>query len=415
MRRIHGLFLQIIRSAIRGEKMRFSQPLNSGDWQELLQLAKTHQVLPLFYDAVYAEPSLREMDPASLTGLRRDVRFQVMRQTRKTDEFLSLYQALRAENAAPLVVKGIICRNIYPKSDLRPSGDEDLLAPGDRFIRCRAALEGLGMEIVRQSQDVDSSYELPMRKKDGVLYVELHKHLFSQDNDAFRDFNQLFQGAVDRAMEIQIQGVPVRTLSHTDHMLYLLCHAFKHFLFSGFGIRQVSDIILFAEQYGSGLGWAWIQEQCRKIHADRFAATLFRIGRKHLGFDDLAAHYPKAWLDAEADEAPLLEDLLLGGLYGDANLSRVHSSNMTLSTVSAQKTGSSGKSPVLTSLFPSAKTLSSKYAYLKKYPILLPVAWCDRIVKYGIETGKKNDSSAAEALKIGKQRIELMRYYDIIE
>ena len=32
-------------------------------------------------------------------------------------------------------------------------------------------------------------------------------------------------------------------------ILYLLLHAFKHFLHSGFGIRQVSDIILFSEKY----------------------------------------------------------------------------------------------------------------------------------------------------------------------
>lgn len=36
-------------------------------------------------------------------------------------------------------------------------------------------------------------------------------------------------------------------LAPTDHLLCLLCHAYKHFLYAGFGIRHVCDIGIFAE------------------------------------------------------------------------------------------------------------------------------------------------------------------------
>ena len=39
----------------------------------------------------------------------------------------------------------------------------------------------------------------------------------------------------------------IRILAPTDHLLCLLCHAYKHFLYAGFGIRHVCDIGIFAE------------------------------------------------------------------------------------------------------------------------------------------------------------------------
>ena len=66
-------------------------------------------------------------------------------------------------------------------------------------------------------------------------------------------------------------------------------------------------------------------------------------------------------------------------------------------------------------MFPSAKKLEGRYPYLKKYPILLPVAWIDRILKYRKETAVDGGNDAAESVKIGNQRIELLKKYGIIK
>ena len=67
------------------------------------------------------------------------------------------------------------------------------------------------------------------------------------------------------------------------------------------------------------------------------------------------------------------------------------------------------------SLFPSAKSLESRYPYLKKYPYLLPLAWFSRIVKYGKEQKGNTNNSAMESLKIGSERVELLRKYKVIK
>lgn len=52
-------------------------------------------------------------------------------QTMRTNEFLELNKKLHAAGVRPLVVKGIICRNLYPQPDYRRFGDEDVLVSAD--------------------------------------------------------------------------------------------------------------------------------------------------------------------------------------------------------------------------------------------------------------------------------------------
>ena len=314
----------------------------------------------------------------------------------------------------PLVVKGAVCRSLYPKPDLRPSGDEDLLIPPDQFPACHRAMLKLGMHTTMAPEQVEESYEVPYRTDAGPLYIELHRQLFPPESRAYGSLNLLFDGVFQRAEVQTVLGMEVLTLSPTDHLLYLLLHAFKHFLHSGFGIRQVCDIVLFANAWGSRVDWDALLERCRSVRAEKFTAALFRIGQTYLVFDPDRACYPDAWQDIPVDEAPLLNDLLSGGLYGDASLSRKHSSTITLDAVAAQKQGRSSGS-LMTTLFPPARQLEGRYPYLREKPWLLPAAWGHRLLKYSRETGTAADSSAAEALKIGKERLALLKEYGIVE
>jgi hypothetical protein len=88
---------------------------------------------------------------------------------------------------------------------------------------------------------------------------------------------------------------------------------------------------------------------------------------------------------------------------------------MTLNAVSADKKGKKSKGNLLKTVFPPAKSLEIRYPYLRRAPILLPVAWVSRILGYAKETISEPDSAAAEVIRTGSQRIELLRHYDIID
>lgn len=406
----HEILLSALRCALKGTILPPRPELEPGQWADIFRIANEHKILPLIFEAVYQQPGLQSGNLAA--QYRRAVMGSVFTQTAKTAEFLELYGRLRRGGVTPIVVKGITCRSLYPKPDHRPSSDEDLLIPAEQFPLAHQILLDYGMKATEDEENFEASYEIPYRKAGSPLFLELHKHLFPPESGAYGHLNAFFEGVHSCAVEEEIQGVKVLTMPPTDHLFYLICHAFKHFLHSGFGIRQVCDIAVFAAHYHSWIDFPRVLENCRQIRADRFAAALLRIGQKHLEID--MPWLPEDWIAIEVDEMPMLLDLLDAGIYGGADRSRLHSSTITLTAVENQKRGKASGG-VLRSLFPSAKKLEIRYPYLKRFPLLLPVAWVSRIAAYGAETAKSENNNAAESIRIGAERVELLKQYCILD
>ena len=407
--------LEAIRCFLNGKKAEWQEDISEAEWMELFGLSQQHQVLPMVYETVYPCPAFRTVSAEQNQILKRQVIRQVMVQSRKTEEFLALYRKLTESGITPLVVKGLVCRNIYREPDYRCSGDEDVLIPREQFGRCHEIFTENGMKPVEPGENMEAEGETPYYKEKGALHIELHKELFAAESKAYGEFNGLFADAFERKIQIEINGVQVYTMCHTEHLLYLIVHAFKHFLHSGFGIRQVCDIAIYANTYGSEIDWDELQEKCRSIHAEVFAAALFDIGEKKLVFDKKKACYPESWEQISADGDELLADLIAGGVFGDSSMSRKHSSNMTLQAVAEEKRGNKARASLRQSIFPGREYMERTYTYLKDYPFLLPAAWVSRIGKYMLESQKMDNNDVLESIEIGNKRIDLMKKYKIIQ
>lgn len=410
MERGEGLFLEALKAALESRQVNWDREIGIGHLEQVLKLAQCHHVLPMIYEAIHSCPAAT-LIPEGIQQCRKATFQLVMEQTVKTQEFLELYSHLNQKGIAPLVVKGIICRNLYPQPDGRHSGDEDVFCGERQFTACHKELVRFGMEPCSSTLD---SYEVPYRKEDGLLYIELHKTLFAQDSDIFSDCNRSFEGSFEHPAQVMIQGVPVWTLCPSEHLLYLILHAYKHFLHSGFGIRQVCDMVLFANAYGQQIDWHYVQKKCKGLRAERFAAAIFAMGEKYLTFSPEQAHYPRSWRELKADPDPLLEDLLRGGIYGTADPNRVHSCGMTLNAVKADKAGRQGGN-ILHTIFPPVQLLQTRFPWLHRHPRLLPVAWFLRLAVYVKNVITRTDSSAATVIRVGNQRVDLLRQYDIID
>lgn len=411
MNALETLFLTITGAAIQGKALPEPPGLSQADCAALLDMAQNQRIVPLFYETVYQWEAFRQAPLADQT--RRQVRQQVLTQTLRTEEFLQLNRKLCQAGLRPLVVKGLVCRNLYPHPDHRPSGDEDVLIVTEELGQYQACFASFGLHPTSAKADA-SCYEIPYRKANSPLYIELHQSLFPPDSEAYGDLNRFFRDAARNPVALDVPGGPVWTMGYTEHLLYLLLHAFKHFLHSGFGIRQLCDMVLFANRYGSQIQWERLVVCCQAVRAETFAIALFAIGREYFGFDPEAACYPPQWRNRPVEVEPMLEDLLAGGLYGYQSMSRRHSSTMTLEAVAAQKKGKKPGKLARSTLFPPARNLQGRYPYLRGKPWLLPVAWCSRIVSYQVNRRREPDNTPGQALKIGKARVALLQKYDII-
>lgn len=339
IKQMDQLFLEALKASLQQKSVDWEIEWSKEEWLALFQTAEKHKVLPMIYEAVFRCPAAQAFGLQNLAPFKQHTVRSVMLQTMKTNEFYGLFQHLQSSGVTPLVVKGIICRSLYPQPDYRISGDEDVLILREQFELCHKAMLEYGMRLSNPDQDIHAVYEVSYGKPGSPLYIELHKSLFPPDSDAYGELNHYFERVYEQAIEMPVDGIPITTMGYTDHLFYLICHAFKHFLHSGVGIRQICDITLFANTYGRDIDWMLILEQCQEIHADLFAAALFQIGQKYLTFDPDQACYPIEWKNIQVDETMLLMDLLDAGIYGDGSMSRKHSSNITLDAVSSQKQG----------------------------------------------------------------------------
>ena len=73
--------------------------------------------------------------------MRRQTMGQTAAQIRRTQAFAAVYQDLLIQGIRPVVVKGLVCRELYPSPEQRISGDEDLLLDPESFFRCVKLLE----------------------------------------------------------------------------------------------------------------------------------------------------------------------------------------------------------------------------------------------------------------------------------
>ena len=427
MTKTDRLFIQIIKTALSDRSFDLPADTTISDIEQLLKIADHHSVLPFVYEAI--TQSLNELSISSnvIEKYRNDAVRSVMLQIEKTGRFLQLYSSMRSAGLCPLVVKGLFCRHLYDRPSYRASVDEDVLVSSRDFEKVDRMLLTKGFQYMEEYRDVSSEYEvLYVRNPE---YYEIHKSLFDPDDEVLSRFNRYFEDAEKASISFRVDGQELITLDYTRHMLYLILHVFKHFLFSGFGIRQICDITLLANKYGQSIDWKFVMNSCRELHSYDFMCAVFKISEKYLILDRLGSVIPEEILDNDIDESMLLEDVMSAGIMGAGDINRLHSSSITLHAVrnrnsyseTVKEPGRSKNSHrivklkrLIAALFPSYALMKKRYAYLRILPFLLPFAWLQRMINYLKDIRQYKQDNPLKALEIGEARTEILRKYNII-
>ncbi len=392
--------------AINGRTVAWGADLGEADWQALCLAAANHNILPLVADAL----------PCALPAqFAKQTRYDILCQAERTAELCLLLEHLQAKGLHPLVIKGMVCRALYPEPEHRPSTDEDLLVDPTEFPRLHAALLEYGMELVKPVADLRESFEVSYRDPNRRLFIEVHKALFTMDEPFMNRMNRFFRAVHSRAVTQRICGVTIRTLEPNDHILYLLLHALKHFRSSGVGIRQICDIALYSDRNRDVISWGGLRRKLSELNALDYARAVYGIADRYILSGKRMTHYLAGWEINSVDFEPMLEDVMEGGLYGTATKSRVHSAAMTTSAAARQH--SSRAKALLYAVFRPRRVLKEKYRYLEKAPYLLPVAWLERLLRYCRELlrGDRRTNSPLDSIRVGSERIRLLKKYRIID
>ena len=402
-------FLSLLKSSLKNEKYD-GEKIDFEDLVYIYKMSEIHHVVPMIYNAAYNEDFFKECD-ANFQAMFKSSAFRyIFSQIQRTNHFLEVYKKLSKKNIKILVFKGIIFRNMYNNPDDRISSDEDILIKKEDYEKVKEFFLSEGFEFI------DKGEECAYFSKSTGLCIEVSTSLFSHESKAYGHLNKLFEDVFEKSIKINIDKIDILTLSHEQHLIYIVFHNMKHFLTGGFGIRQVADFSKYIETYGEYINWEKFWSDLKDLNYDTFALNLIEISLKYLGFNDDKITYPdnitsfdelknsqKYYINSES----LINDILDAGVFGASTMDRKHTALMTLDAVEDKK-----KSNRLEVVFPNVNYLKDNYTYLQKYPILLPVAWGQRILSY---LKKNKTSSYINTMELGKQRIELLKEYKIIK
>ena len=184
-------FLQIIKSAIHHLPLRLTE---AADYGKILALAREQNLLALVGEKLCESAEFRASAEygkaiAATVGL-------VAGQVSRTETFLQLYRKFEKAGIRPLVMKGIICRELYGEfRDHRPSGDEDLLIrPGD-FPALRRVMEENGMQMERKTvseRELEALQEITFEDEEAGLHIEVHTNPMGKETWIRRKMNRYF-------------------------------------------------------------------------------------------------------------------------------------------------------------------------------------------------------------------------------
>ena len=409
MKKTNLEFLSLLKSSLKNEKYD-GEKIDFEDLVYIYKMSETHHVVPMIYNVLYNEDFFKKCERNFQSIFKSSAFRYIFSQIQRTNHFLDVYKKLSEKNIKILVFKGIIFRNMYNNPDDRISSDEDILIKKEDYEKVKEFFLSEGFEFI------DKGEECAYFSKSTGLCIEVSTSLFSNESKAYGHLNKLFEDVFEKSIKINIDGIDILTLSHEQHLIYIVFHNMKHFLTGGFGIRQVADFSKYIETYGEYINWEKFWSDLKDLNYDTFALNLIEISLKYLGFNDDKITYPdnitsfdklkdsqKYYINSKS----LINDILDAGVFGASTIDRKHTALMALDAVEDNK-----KSNRLKAVFPNINYLKDTYTYLQKYPILLPVAWGQRILSY---LKKNKTSSYISTMELGKQRIELLKEYKIIK
>ncbi len=380
-------------------KREFSFNFESVNFNRLLDKSLNHKLTPMVSSKLLKMDSIT-IDKAEIKNL---VLSQVVDQTKKTEKFIKTYKALLDAGIKPVCVKGIICRSLYPDFDLRLSSDEDIVVSYDEFDKCREILVSNGFMLKNNGDNTVLSYS---EKETGCL-IELHHSLFSTDNSVYEKFLSSIGDIFEDTYTYNIFGVDFIAPDRNKHLLFLILHAFKHFLHSGVGIRQIIDISVFAESFEPD--WNYIFSSCKELNIDEWLSAVILISEKYFGLNTVAVEKKTNLFNKNADYSFLLEDIMNGAIYGSKNPDDLHANASIFNKYSGALITDKNKNTKMHLFFVSKSKLVVNYPYVNKHPFLINVARIHRAFDY-----LKSNPDISATVEAEKSRIFLLKKYKVL-
>lgn len=360
-------FIDLLSNSIRNEVCK--KKYDNVDWNELMNLSRKHKIEGLIYSALNKSRLLENIDEDKVNELKKEVFFTGVTQISNMSKLEIVFNEFSKENVPVIVLKGLVVREYYPQPEQRSMSDADIFVKAKDLNKSKKILIDLGYTEV----DAETSHHIKYIKS-GYPMIELHWHVMKRDG--FSDELDLFEDDIwDRTIEVKVKGAKVLSLGYEDLALHLCMHMAAHLAASGFGVRQIADLVLLVEKKGHLIDWTLFINKAEEFGFKKFIIIMFKICNILFSMD-----IPKEMAVYKIDDEEMFESLIStifdGGVYGKKDMASNFANQVAFNYKGKDSNATIGAiRRYFRFIFPSIETMSDKYSYARKIRILTPIAW----------------------------------------
>lgn len=282
---IQDLFLHLLRLGIGAEfEMMVPERI---DWPVLHALAEQQGLLAVVMDGIDKIPTAsrpQKKDILQWIGMTIQQESQYAVQQKAEAEIALLFHS---KGIRTYVLKGAVVSECYPKPEHRTSVDMDCFLSAesgseDVWEKGNLVMEENGFDVSRDFYK-NSTFFLP------GLTVENHRYLTPwRGNKTLKKLESLLQRYLrEDKGEDRFDGTWLCRPPVMVSALFLIEHAYSHFLHEGLTWRMVLDWQLFSRRHRVEIDWQELQARVDEFGFQRFYDSFNRLGEYLVG--ELAA------------------------------------------------------------------------------------------------------------------------------
>ena len=282
MNNAESQYFMLMRAALWGNPVEFD---TVPDWKGIMHIAKHHATAALVADAAShlegkvapSQDVLREMKSVMLNN--------VVNQMELKQILVSALTALRSDGIEAVLLKGFGLAMLYPNPNLRQFGDIDLFVGLKDF---RAACDKLrtlpGSYNWGEEVDVGRHYNIEF----GRHPMEVHRvSVDVVDEEEKVEYATIEQdGLMEHPQHVDYEGLELTLPSKEFAVFFTFFHAWHHFLTSGVGWRQMSDVAMTLHAYHGQLDLNKLHRWVSTMHLMQPWQTFGFLMVKHLGLPE---------------------------------------------------------------------------------------------------------------------------------
>ncbi|WP_073339787.1 nucleotidyltransferase domain-containing protein [Clostridium grantii] len=358
--------INFLSAAIHDERLDIDQ-VKKINFKSIIDEAEAHNIKGLVYSAINKNNISKYIDKEQLEQWKKETFFTAVYQIQHIKQISHVLEIFNKEKIPVIVLKGLVIRDIYPKPELRTMCDADILVHKEDLDKVKKQLLKLGY--------IEYGITKAHIVFEHIKYPPIEVHWFLTYEDFFKK-NVLCENEIwKKTMKVKVGGTEALSLSFEDIAVHLCLHMAIHSASSGFGVRQLCDLVLLVEKKGDLIDWSSFVNKIREYGIDKFTMAIFTICR--ILFNMTVPEELNSIKLVKRELLNLLiDDIFESGVHGNRTLSKMFSNKMAYN--SHDKVGNNSWGILkrfIMFVFPPINKLSDRYAYAKKYIILLPIAW----------------------------------------